>query len=133
MSIFFTYVSMLVFFLVVDAVMLMKYMVPLFQSNVSELLKDNVNFVAVTIFYVFYVGGIYWFGTQTGLKSNSLFVGIFSGFLLGLLAYGTYEVTSFSLMKGWTAKMVIVDTLWGGVLTGSTAGFGIIMNRLFSN
>ena len=133
MSLFFTYVSMLIFFLLVDAVMLMKFMVPLFQANVSELMRDNVNFLAATIFYLFYVFGIYWFGTQTGIKTNSLLMGVFSGFLLGLLAYGTYEVTSFSLMKGWTLKMVVIDTLWGGILTGSTAGVGVLMNRMLSN
>ena len=108
-------------------------MVPMFQANVSDLMKENVNYWAAGIFYLFYVVGIYWFGTSAGLKSGSLWAGVFAGFLLGLLAYGTYEWTSLSIMKGWTLKMAIIDTLWGGILSASTAGFGVMINRLLSN
>ena len=113
--------------------MLFKFMVPMFQANVSDLMKENVNYWAAGIFYLFYVFGIYWFGTGAGLKSGSLWAGVFAGFLLGLLAYGTYEWTSLSIMKGWTLKMAIIDTLWGGILSASTAGFGVMINRLLSN
>ena len=102
---------------------------PLFQSNVGELMKEQIAFVPAIIFYLFYVAGIYWFGTVSGIKANSLVFGIISAFALGLLSYGTFEFTNYTILKGWTAQMAIVDTLWGGILSGATAAVGIYVNR----
>ncbi len=128
-----TYISMLVFFLVVDYVMIVKVINPLFQSNIPELLKAQPNLAAAAFFYVFYVSGIYWFGTLAGIKSGSVITAILSGTFLGLLAYSTYEVTNFSTLKGWTIQMLLLDTVWGGILGGLTAAVGFYMNRALSN
>jgi uncharacterized membrane protein len=34
----------------------------------------------------------------------------------------TYELTSMSVMKGWSWNMVAVDTLWGTLLTAIIGG-----------
>ena len=128
-----TYVSMLIFFLIVDYIMIIKVINPIFQSNVSEILRDQPNLAAAAIFYIFYVSGLYWFGTSEGIRSGSALTAIFSGTFLGLLAYATYEVTNFSTVKGWTVQMVILDTAWGGVLGGLTAAVGYYVSRVFSN
>jgi len=38
------------------------------------------------------------------------------GFLFGVIVYGVYEFTNYSLVKNWSLKVVVVDVLWGGVL-----------------
>ena len=133
MSTIITYISMLLFFLIVDAIVIIKFMNPMFRSNIGEVMKEDVNFAFAAIFYLFYVIGIYWFGTYTGIKSNSIILGVASAAFLGLLAYGTYEITNFVVIKGWTPKMVIIDMIWGGLLSGMTAFVGIIVNRLLTN
>jgi len=37
-------------------------------------------------------------------------------FLLGLVIYGVYETTNYTILQKWNAKAVALDTLWGGVL-----------------
>jgi uncharacterized membrane protein len=37
-------------------------------------------------------------------------------FLLGLVIYGVYETTNYTILKKWNAKAVVLDTLWGGIL-----------------
>ena len=133
MSTIITYISMLLFFLIVDAIVIIKFMNPMFRSNIGEVMKEDVNFAFAALFYLFYVIGIYWFGTYTGIKSNSIILGVASAAFLGLLAYGTYEITNFVVIKGWTPKMVIIDMIWGGLLSGMTAFVGIIVNRLLTN
>lgn len=133
MSTIITYISMLLFFLIVDAIVIIKFMNPMFRSNIGEVMKEDVNFAFAAIFYLFYVIGIYWFGTYTGIKSNSIILGVASAAFLGLLAYGTYEITNFVVIKGWTPKMVIIDMIWGGLLSGMTAFVGIMVNRLLTN
>ena len=129
MQVVVTYFSMLVFFLIVDAVMIVKVINPIFQENAAEILKANVNFVAASIFYIFYVVGIYWFGTLPGIRSDSVLTALLSGAFLGLLAYSTYEITNFSTLKGWTLQMVFLDTAWGGILGGLTASVGFFVHR----
>lgn len=41
-------------------------------------------------------------------------------FLLGIVIYGVYETTTYTLFKNWSAKAVFLDTLWGGILFALT-------------
>lgn len=59
--------------------------------------------------YIFIVLGLYYFIIRQH-KSP------FEAFLLGLFVYGVFELTNYSLFKKWSINMVIMDTLWGGVL-----------------
>jgi hypothetical protein len=79
MHIFLTYISMLIFFLVVDYVMIIKVINPLFQSSIPDLLKEQANLAAAAFFYLFYVTGIYWFGTLAGIRAGSVIPAILSG------------------------------------------------------
>lgn len=133
MHLFITYFSMLIFFLVVDYIMIIKVISPIFQLNVGEILREQPKLAAAAVFYIFYVSGIYWFGTLAGVRSGSVLTAILSGTFLGLLAYATYEVTNFSTIRGWTVQMVILDTAWGGVLGGLTAAVGYYVSRALSN
>jgi uncharacterized membrane protein len=55
-----------------------------------------------------------------------------AGFVLGLLAFGTYEFTNFATLRGWVIQMVVVDVVWGGVLTGTSAWVGVSVVKAFS-
>ena len=39
---------------------------------------------------------------------------ILPALIIGLMAYGTYEFTSWAVMRDWHWQMVVTDTLWGG-------------------
>ena len=41
---------------------------------------------------------------------------IFRAFLLGLCTYGIYDFTNMAIFKDWSIKVVLLDTIWGGVL-----------------
>ena len=45
---------------------------------------------------------------------------VFDAFLLGLVIYGVYETTSYALLKKWRWNIVLMDTLWGGILFALT-------------
>ena len=40
--------------------------------------------------------------------------------ILGSGIYGVYAWTIYALLKNWTLKVVIIDTIWGGILFGLT-------------
>lgn len=37
-------------------------------------------------------------------------------FYLGIIIYGIYETTSAATIKNWNNEIIILDTLWGGIL-----------------
>lgn len=41
-------------------------------------------------------------------------------FILGIVLYGVYELTNYSIFKNWKLRTVVIDTLWGGILLGLT-------------
>jgi uncharacterized membrane protein len=41
-------------------------------------------------------------------------------FLLGIVIYGVYETTNYTILKKWSAKAVALDTFWGGLLFALT-------------
>jgi uncharacterized membrane protein len=46
---------------------------------------------------------------------------LLNGLVFGVVAYGTYNLTNMAALKGWSVNVVIVDMIWGGILTGVSA------------
>jgi len=42
------------------------------------------------------------------------------GGLFGILAYGIYDFTNYSTLRGWSLSFALTDTLWGGIVCGLT-------------
>ncbi len=63
--------------------------------------------------YIFLVCGLYYFIISQN-KNH------FDAAILGWVIYGVYETTNAAIFKDWDMKSVIIDTIWGGVLFGST-------------
>ena len=119
-------------FLGLDVVMLKKVMYPMFSSNIGSMMLDSPKIVPAAAFYLFYVGGVLWFASIPALQSGQPSQAFVAGFVLGLLAFGTYEFTNFATLRGWIFQMVAVDVVWGGVLTGTSAWVGVSVVKAFS-
>jgi len=63
--------------------------------------------------YIFLILGLYYFIIRDGRS-------IQDAFLLGIVIYGVYETTTFSILKNWRLQTVLQDTLWGGILFAAT-------------
>ena len=133
MQIALLYGSSTVFFLIVDAIMLTLVMKPLFERHIGHLLQSPINLAPAAIFYLFYVAGLIWLVSLPALRDGSVAQAALNGAILGAVAYGTYEFTNMSVLKGWDWTMVAADTAWGAVLTGATAAFGVWVVRTFAS
>ena len=123
---------MLIFFIIAEMIVLTNIMQPLFKKHIGFLMNEETNFSIAAIFYLIYVAGVFWFATRAGIKSESYFAAIFSGAFLGLLAFGTYEITNYVILKDWKIELGIVDTLWGIIITGSMAYVGYKVYNFFT-
>ena len=126
------YISTAIVFLALDVVMLKKVMYPLFSANIGPMMLEDLRMGPAAVFYLFYVVGVVWFVSIPALNVGSIAQAFFAGAVLGALAYGTYEFTNFATLKGWTAQMVMVDVIWGAVLTGTSAAVGVAVTKYFA-
>lgn len=115
-------------FLILDAIMLTLVMKPLFSRYIGPLLAEPIRLAPAALFYLAYVGGLVYLVSLPALKTGAPVV--IPALIIGLMAYGTYEFTSWAVMKDWHWQMVVTDTLWGGALTAISAWAGVTIARM---
>ena len=72
-----------------------------------------INYYGGIIAYIFLILGLYYFI----IKENK---SPYDAFILGLVIYGVYEGTNLALLNKWSLDILILDTLWGGILFALT-------------
>lgn len=127
------YVATLIVFLGIDFVWLSYVARNFYFERMSHLMAESPNFTAAGLFYLFYVVGIVYFAVLPALKSGSMMTAIVSGALLGLVAYGTYDMTNYATLKNWSLTVSIVDMVWGATLTATSAAAGFYLTRMFTS
>jgi uncharacterized membrane protein len=119
-------------FLIADAVMLTAVIKPLFERHIGESLLGGIRPLPAALFYLLYMGGVIWFAGWPALRDGTPHTALLNGAVLGLVAYGTYELTSWTVMRDWYPAMVAVDMAWGTALTALAAWGGVMAARLAS-
>jgi uncharacterized membrane protein len=71
----------------------------------------KMDFLAAVLCYVLIVFGLYYFIIR---EKKS----VFEAFMLGIVIYGIYELTTKAIITNWRWETVLLDTVWGGVLFG---------------
>lgn len=118
-------------FLIADALMLYFFMGPLFRQHLGEALLDGLRLPAALAFYGLYLFGMVWFAGLPGLR-DGIGVAALNGALLGIVAYGTYELTSWAVMRDWHPSMVAADIAWGATITCLSVTGGVLAARAFT-
>ena len=127
MKIVSVYLLSLIVFLAVDMLWLGVVAKDFYRNNLGHLLRADVNWAAALIFYLLYVAGVLIFAAMPALERQSLRQAVLLGALFGFFAYATYDLTNLAPLKDWPLNVVLVDILWGAVLTAcvAAASFGI--------
>ncbi|MGD9340298.1 MAG: DUF2177 family protein [Chromatiales bacterium] len=120
-----------IIFLAADAVMLSKFMGPFFRQHLGDGLIDGLRLPAAVGFYLVYLFGMIWFAGLPGLR-DGVGVAALNGAILGLVAYGTYELTSWAIMRDWHPSMVAADMVWGATVTAISVTGGVLIARALS-
>ena len=110
--------------LVLDIAWLRVVMGPLYRAELGELIRAQPSIAPSVVFYLLYVVGIVVFAIMPAVDSTSLLrAGLLGGFL-GLLAYGTYDLTNLAMLKAWPLNLAILDIAWGSFVTAVAAVSG---------
>jgi uncharacterized membrane protein len=73
----------------------------------------KVNMKSALLCYILLVSGLYYFIIKKNAPPKD-------AFLLGVLINGVYETTNYAFFKDWSPLLVLLDTLWGGILLSTT-------------
>lgn len=127
------YILAFVVFVVIDLIWLGVIAKDFYFSELRALIAPQINMVAAGVFYLLYPAGIVVFAIMPGLDNQSVMRAVILGMLLGLMAYGTYDLTNLATVKGWPVRMAVVDMVWGSALTGMVAGIVSAIMLSWSN
>lgn len=119
-------------FFIIDVVWLKLMATSFYREHVGHLMADKVNMGAAGGFYLIYIVGIVVFAVMPAVQSDSWKTALVLGGLLGLIAYGTYDMTNLATLRDWPVSVAVVDMAWGTALTGVSAVAGYFACRAFS-
>jgi uncharacterized membrane protein len=126
------YIATAVVFLGLDALWLSKVALGMYRQELGSLLLDKPNLPIAGAFYLLYVGGIVILAIVPALADGGWVKALLMGAVLGLVAYGTYDITNLSTLKGYTVRIALTDLAWGTALTAVSATIGFWVVRLFN-
>ncbi|MBA4799476.1 MAG: DUF2177 family protein [Rhizobiales bacterium] len=126
------YISTAVVFFALDYLWLTRIAIGFYREQIGSLMLASPNFAAAGVFYLFYVVGVVYFAVMPAVSGGSLVTALINGALLGLLAYGTYDMTNLATLKGWSLQMSLVDMAWGAFLTATAAAAGYLAVSRFA-
>ncbi|KPN92176.1 DUF2177 family protein [Pseudomonas nunensis] len=122
------YVGTLLAFLVLDGLWLGVLMAPTYRALLGSLMLDQPLLAPAAVFYLLYVFGCVVFvvlPAQSWQRAARL------GALLGLVAYGTYDLSNWATLNGWSAQLAVMDMAWGAFATCVACSVGFfVANRV---
>lgn len=127
----FLYFYTLIPLAIIDGIWLMS-MGNNYKRWLGHLFGESVSFPPVVMFYLLYALGIVYFILVPALRYGWSSISVFlSGLLLGLVAYGAYDLTNQATLKNWPLMVTVVDMVWGAVVTGLAAIVAFSIHNYF--
>lgn len=115
--------AIIVVMLLLDILWLKFVMGSIFKRELGDMALQTPRLAPAALFYAMYAVGILVFvaiPTASSPWQNAFGLGS----LLGLLAYGTYDLTNMATLKPWTWKLASMDMTWGTLVTALSAVAG---------
>jgi uncharacterized membrane protein len=124
------YVATAIVFFGLDFIWLSR-MLAFYQSQLGELLLERPRLGYAAAFYAVYVIGVVVLVVLPAATAGSWINALLGGALLGLVAYGTYDMTNMATLKGFQLQVALVDMAWGTFVTAAAATAGTLALGLF--
>ena len=121
-----SYLIAAVLFLVIDAIWLGLIARRFYAGQLGALMRARVDFAAAGAFYLLYPAGLTMLAILPALAAEAGWQAAALGAMVGLTAYGTYNLTNMATLRGWPAAMSYVDMVWGTALSAVVAHLAVI-------
>ncbi|MDA0302095.1 MAG: DUF2177 family protein [Chloroflexi bacterium] len=126
-------ISVLVTMGILDAIWLTTMTARLYRREMPELLLATPMWPPAILFYLLYAVGVLVLVVLPALERDYALLRVAgTGALLGLVAYGTYDLTNHATLRGWSPVVTVVDLAWGTPLSAVVATVAVIIARRFA-
>jgi uncharacterized membrane protein len=124
------YLAAALCFLALDFVWLSVAGALLYKPMLGDLLAPDPSLPVAALFYLFYVVGLVVFAILPAANAGSWLMALGLGALLGLIAYGTYDITNLSTLRDWPVMISVIDMAWGASVSAVSALAGYAALRV---
>lgn len=124
------YIASAVVFFGADFVWLSTMADRLYRPVIGDMMLDQPNLPVAAGFYLVYLVGL--LVLVTARANGDVWKALWMGALFGFVAYGTYDLTNLSTLKGFTLQLVAIDMAWGTVLTAVAAAAAVWIAGFFA-
>ena len=125
------YVATGLIFLSLDGGWLALVAPTLYKPQIGVLLAEKVRAAPAVLFYLIYIAGLIYFCVAPNLGRGWVRAAV-SGAVLGLVAYGAYDLTCQAVMKTWSTSVSAADMLWGSFASATASAVGVAITRALS-
>ena len=81
------------------------------------------------LIYLLFIIAIFVFAILPAHAAGSLVKALVLGAFLGGICYATYDLTNLATLKDWPVKLVVVDLIWGSILSATVATVTFILSK----
>ncbi len=100
----------------------------LYRPEIGSLLAEKVHVAPAILFYLIYLVGLIYFCVGPNLEKGWVKAAV-SGAILGLVAYGAYDLTCQAVLKTWSTKVSAADMCWGAFASAVASAVGVQATR----
>jgi uncharacterized membrane protein len=118
--------------LALDGLWIGLYMGPAYKVALGDLMLAQPRVSSAALFYLLFAAGTVFLAVAPGLRAMSWQMAALQGAVLGLIAYATYDLTNYSILKAWPLGLALVDIAWGALMSGVAATAGWLLANAFS-
>lgn len=108
---------------IMDAIWLGWLATDIYQTEMQGMLRSEYITWPWLVFYLMY-GSVTFVLTVVANRDKPWTYAAIDGALLGLASYGAYNLTCYSILEGFTLKIMLMDWTWGTFLTSASAVAG---------
>ena len=113
------YAAALVVILVLDGIWLGFVSKDLYKQEMGGLMADTFRVAPMVLFYALYPAALVYL--TVGNAPTGWGEAIVRGLVLGLAAYGAYDLTNLAIVRDWPLKISVIDLAWGGFISAAAA------------
>lgn len=116
-----SYLAALIPLLVLDGVWILVVAKGFYAKHMGFLFQQNMKLAPAGFFYPLYALAVLLLAVLPALENHSWQEALWKGALLGLAAYGAYDLTNHATIANWPLVMTITDMLWGMFVSAATS------------
>ena len=104
----------------------------LYRPLIGQHLAARFDYGAAIAFYLLYITGLVILAVAPALEKRSLIKALQLGAILGLVAYGAYDLTNQASLKDWDIRLTLADMAWGAVASSAGAAAAYLAAARFT-